>query len=329
MSLMLKRIVAIALCGVLGATARDGFAQASGKDRASAKALHGKGKFLLGKKKYTDAMAKLKEAIALDPSAQYRLDLARALDGAELDVEAARELDKLLVDVAGEPGQKGLQQAANNLRKKLGKSIATLEVRAKGPAPEAVRVTVDGQAEEPFVPIPVEPGRHAIEASAEGYETVAGGVVNVQPKGKEVFEVTLARASRTAASDAATDEALVEDDAGPEGSIIPALIGFGVGAVGIGVGSAFGIMAFGKTSDVEETCVDGQCPASQQDNLSTAKTFGDISTIGFVVGGVGVAAGVALLIWRPGGGDGVDASIDQAWVMPVVGPGTIGAVGAF
>jgi hypothetical protein len=51
-------------------------------------------------------------------------------------------------------------------------------------------------------------------------------------------------------------------------------------------------MATAKKSDLDEACgASKQCGADQQDNLDTGKTFGTVSTVGFVVGAVGLVAG--------------------------------------
>ncbi len=76
---------------------------------------------------------------------------------------------------------------------------------------------------------------------------------------------------------------------------VAALIVGGIGVVGVGIGSVFGIEAISKKSDANSVCSGATC--STQDGSSRwsdAKSAGNISTVAFIVGGVGLAGGAAL-----------------------------------
>ena len=82
---------------------------------------------------------------------------------------------------------------------------------------------------------------------------------------------------------------------------MPAYLAFGVGAAGIAVGSVFGALALSQAGDVDDACPGGRCTrpedvGAQSDAQDAARTKGWVSTIGFGVGVVGVAAGVILLV---------------------------------
>jgi hypothetical protein len=73
-----------------------------------------------------------------------------------------------------------------------------------------------------------------------------------------------------------------------------ALVAGGVGVVGVGVGTIFGLQSMSKNSDAT-----AKCPAACSDQAGVelwndARSAGNISTIGFVVGGVGLATGAIL-----------------------------------
>jgi hypothetical protein len=73
-----------------------------------------------------------------------------------------------------------------------------------------------------------------------------------------------------------------------------ALVAGGLGVVGIGVGTIFGLQSMSKNSDAT-----AKCPAACSDQAGVelwndARFAGNISTIGFVVGGVGLATGAIL-----------------------------------
>jgi hypothetical protein len=103
-------------------------------------------------------------------------------------------------------------------------------------------------------------------------------------------------------------------------------VGFGLGAVGIGVGSVTGLMAISKANAVKDECVDNKCPPSTEDDLDASKTFGTISTIGFGVG----LAGIALGIWGlMSSGGSPEKPPTSARLEPVIGNRFVGVRGAF
>lgn len=81
---------------------------------------------------------------------------------------------------------------------------------------------------------------------------------------------------------------------------ILALIAGGIGVVGLGVGTAFGVAAMTKKSDAESVCASDPCGTQAGANKwSDAGSAGNISTIAFIVGGVGVVGGAVLWFTAP------------------------------
>lgn len=89
-----------------------------------------------------------------------------------------------------------------------------------------------------------------------------------------------------------------------KGSLVPGVITLGVGAVGLGVGAVTGALSMAKVSDVRSRCPDDRCLSAYRPEADEARTLGHVSTAAFVVGGVAAAAGVVLLVLRPGGATG-------------------------
>lgn len=82
------------------------------------------------------------------------------------------------------------------------------------------------------------------------------------------------------------------------GSALP-VVAFAVGGAALATGIAFSLVAHGKRVDGDALCPGGTCPASAADRVSTlngqATAFGGAAIASYVVGGAGLASGVALL----------------------------------
>ena len=211
--------------------------------------------------------------------------------------------------------------------------IATLRISVKAPAGTKPTVTVD---EEPLslaligADIPIDPGAHKVTASAKGFLsttkdlTLKDGETNgitlvlvVDPSFKpEPPPVVAVPVTRPAVSPDAAPQ--------PRPNILP-FIAFGAGAVGIGVGTVAGLIVGSKSSDLSSNCrSDGGCPKTQESTLSSAQTWATVSTIGFIVGGAGIAGGVVLLLTGSS-----SKSASRRTVQPLVGVGFAGASGTF
>lgn len=75
----------------------------------------------------------------------------------------------------------------------------------------------------------------------------------------------------------------------------------GVGAVGIGVGAMFGILASSKWNDAKQGCTEANgafasCPAGADQLRKDAQSRATLSTVGFVVGGAALGASVVLYL---------------------------------
>jgi hypothetical protein len=115
--------------------------------------------------------------------------------------------------------------------------------------------------------------------------------------------------------------------------------------VGLGLGIAFGVVAINETNDLLATygCVENRCPAEAQEDLDTSRLHGNISTAGFVIGGVGLVLGTVLWLAddamaEPEEEAGADPNAEPTEdaddvaavrVRPVIGAGVFGLDGTF
>jgi hypothetical protein len=81
---------------------------------------------------------------------------------------------------------------------------------------------------------------------------------------------------------------------------IVALVAGGVGLVGLVVGGSFGVAAISKKSAAQSACPGVVCTTEQGvDAWRSAHGAGNVSNVGFILGGVGVAGALALWFTAP------------------------------
>ena len=248
---------------------------------------------------------------------QYKLDLARTLADTGKLVEAT----ELCEAIGGmeEANAKPQKAAASKLAEKLALRVPHLRIEVTGPTD--VTAKIDGEEVQVGQDLKRDPGTHVVKAEAPGYRTATKDVALAEGQKQTV---TLALAAEVVMAKSG------EEAKHSGGTIWPAGVAFGVGAAGIGLGTVFGILAFKATGDVQAQCKGNVCPASETDHLIVAKTDGNVSTAGFVVGGVGLAAGLvlALTVGR-GSSDSSEKKDKSAHVVPMFGPNGVGVAGTF
>jgi len=110
-----------------------------------------------------------------------------------------------------------------------------------------------------------------------------------------------------------------------DGGVSPLVyVGFGVGAAGLVVGGVAGAMSLSHTAQAKQFCTNGRCTPEAAEDLEASKTWGNISTIGFAVGGVGVGVGIIGLATSGG-----SERPSTARIEPVIGPRWTGVRGRF
>lgn len=210
------------------------------------------------------------------------------------------------------PAFKDALEAAKSEVGPVSAKIASVTVTVEGPS--SPQVTLDGQPVNSAalgLKRPVDPGTHTVKATAEGYKpaetsfsVAEGGSADAKLRMEKAAGAAAVAAVPAAGASPATGPATNDpgaDTSARDGSSRKtlALVAFGVGGAGLVVGAITGIVAAGKASDLEERCPGGTCPPSEQDNVDSYKTMGAISTVGFVVAGVGGVAGLVLLLTAP------------------------------
>ncbi|HEY8075831.1 MAG TPA: hypothetical protein VIF62_17010 [Labilithrix sp.] len=244
--------------------------------------------------KCDEAIPHFVESLRLDPKAITLINLAnceekvgRLADAlghwAEARAHAQSENAKPIADEA-EKRQSAIESRVPHLTITL----------AKG-APEGTTVSRDGVAlgaPSIGVALPVNPGAHVLVAAARG-----------RAEGRA--EITIAE-GEAKAIEIAPGEPRPEPPAeqprpaARRGTSPLVWIGFGTAVAGVAVGSITGAIALGKASSAKDACPDHTCAdPAMLDDVSAGRTFGTVSTIAFIVAGVGAAVGIYGLLARP------------------------------
>jgi hypothetical protein len=93
----------------------------------------------------------------------------------------------------------------------------------------------------------------------------------------------------------------------------------GLGVVGLGLGTVFGLEAKGKYNDSLDHCEPGNpnlCDDSGISQRNSARAAGNISTVAFGVGAAALVGGIVIWLTAPGGGH---ASAVSLLVAPTPG----------
>jgi hypothetical protein len=304
-------------------------------DPAAARAQLEQGYGLKVQGKYAEALPHLVESQRLDPQLKTLFNLADCEEHVGKLVDAQRHWLQAR-DMAAQPGSPAQREADSRLSA-LEQRMPRLVIRLAAGAPAASEAARDGVplgAVSLGTPLPADPGKHTVVARAAGY---ADRSFDVVLKEGETQTVDVAPGDKIAAPAPALPPAPIAPAAPAatappplastpplpvsSGSSSLATIGLvtaGIGVVGLGLGTAFGVDAISKKNDAASSgCSGNVCTPSAGATRNDAQSAGNLSTVFFVAGGVLAAAGVTVWLVAPGSSHAVE-------VAPSVGRGGAG-----
>lgn len=300
--------------------------------------------------RYEEAYREFKAAYAASPSWKILGNLGISAMKLERDGEAIESYKKYLAE--------GGKQVEADERAQFQRDLSTLEAGVvrltlesdpPGATVEDERFPASGNAIRNSyslngpAQIGVRAGRHRFTAKLAG-RTDAVWDVELSPKQQQSYTFKLVEPTAAAPAAAAPAAAqppggmAVSSDSvkGMSGMRIGSYVAIGVGVVGIGVGTVFGLKARSKFKQANDITT-RECPGSGACELEpsvndqwaqlgkdgdSAKT---LSLVGFIVGGVGVATGVTLFVLSGSKKEQPAA----AKVEPYLGLGALGVRGSF
>jgi hypothetical protein len=275
-------------------------------------------------------------------------------------VDAREAFLKLVHESIPANAPKAFREAQTDAKKELAAlepRIPTLKILVTPEAKGTVLKIDDQEGAVAGVPTPIDPGKHVLQARAEGMESEpitmavnegarAEVTLTMKASAKAAAVVAPASAAPSASaspSAAAPAPAAVESPSPPPGEAsdgvarrrlrVPAYASFGVAGVGLIVGTVFALQSASKQNEAEGLCPGGRCPSNKRDEVtdlnSDADSKGKLAVVGFTVGGVAAAAGVTLFLLPRGGSGDAPAQTSKPTVAPVLGWRTAGIAGVF
>ena len=176
--------------------------------------------------------------------------------------------------------------------------------------------------------IPVDPGKHTLEASAKGKKTYtttasiaeADKAKTVQIPALEDTPPDTPPVAPPPVTPPTNPTSPPEEDTNRGGTQrILGIVGMGLGGAGLVVGSVFGLLTQSRWNASRPHCTSaGICDQTGVDLATQAASFGNISTVAFIAGGVLAAGGAVVFFTAPSGG----SSAPAPGVPPASTPGS-------
>lgn len=339
--LRIARLAGWGLSLVLMLSAAPASAQ-SDADKATARDLANEGQAALDAGDFPKAIDRFARADALFPAPTLKLALARAQVGGGKLVAASETYQAIVREGARPEDPDQFREAV---------ATATQELEQLKPRIPVVVILVEG-GQSPEVTLDgaplstaalgvkriIDPGRHTARATAPGmapaeqtFDLAEGGSAKIRLELKQAASAPPPAGG--VVPPGVPPPPPEEEDSG--GSILTPIgaIALGLGGASLVVGGITGVLAITEHSTLSDECnSDKECPEDMQGTLDDYRTFGDVSTVTFIVGGILAAGGVTLLIvGASSGGDEVGGRAEPPLLSltPFVTPHGGGVWGTF
>lgn len=213
--------------------------------------------------------------------------------------------------------------------------IATLHLSVEVPRGTRLAIAIDGESTSDAIVDTdrrIDPGSHTIQISADGFfpSTVTASLGEGQSKSVVVALRADPNARPTAQGDGDVTASTADLGGETRGSKVPALVAFGLGGIGLGVGIYGAVVVDDKARTLATGCdANRVCPPELRGELGAAKTWANVSTAGFIAGGAGVATGLVLLLLSSGTSTSSTAPRGGVRVRPSVAATSVGLDGVF
>ncbi|WP_170228985.1 hypothetical protein [Polyangium fumosum] len=271
--------------------------------RAAAEALFDEGKWLMVEGRYPEACPKFAESQRLDAGVGTLLNLADCLEKIGRTASAWAEF-RAAVYAAREKGQVERETVARERAAALEPKLTRLVITAPWAEKlQNVEIRKDGQVLGRALwgtAVPVDPGKHVVEAQAEGKRPYR---VELEVPGGEATRVTTTIPELMDAPQAPPPppEKPLSNSRASVHKIAGIALG-GAGVVSVVAGSVLGMQAIARNGDSAAHCIEGNlCDVTGVALRSEARTRGDAATGAILAGVLAAAGGLVLYLTAPEG----------------------------
>jgi hypothetical protein len=324
-------VLAAGLASASVTGARDARAEPSEGSAAAAESLFQEARKLIDAKKFSEACPKLVASHKLAPAVGTLLNLADCYEKAGQLASAWARFHEAIA-LAQRLGRPDREKTARDRADKLEPRLIRLTIVSHEKDTE---VKLDGNVLDSAVlgtAVPVDPGKHGIEASAKGkkpFTTTIDVSDRVRTPSVEIPALDVdPEATKAAATASTSPDKPPADDKASDGSTqrIASYVLMGVGVVGVGVGAVFGLKTSSTWADAKTHCTGLECDRTGVQLATDAKNAGTISTIAFIAGGALLAGGAILFFTAPSASSKTGTS---SALRVGVGPGSAMLQGSF
>ncbi len=301
-------------------------AEPSDADRATARSLAREGFEAQQHGQYAIAADRFTRAEALVHAPTLLLGLARAQVGLSRLLEAQETYQRILREPVAPNAPAAFAKALEESKRELAALAPRLGwVTIQVGGATSPTVTLDDIA----VPVAAlgvrracDPGAHWVKASAPGFAPAESTFVLVEG-GEQTVTLAMDPLPQARAAASGLVESASPTPATSTSTSTPlAIVSFGVGAAGVITGAVTGIVAASKHASLMNggSCSkSGVCSSNESGAVATYRTIANVSTVAWIVGGAGAAAGLAFVLTAP----------KSSPVAAYVGPMNVGVVGTF
>ncbi len=288
--------------------------------RNAARSLAGQAKDAFERRDYENARDLFHRAYTLVPAPTIAVFEARALVKLGRLVEAEEGYMRAVRTSLDAESPEAFRKAVREAEKELGLlqvRVPNVTIVATGPGAQGqgLSIALDGVELKSAllgVATPIDPGEHKLTATPSHGSpvVVAFSIAEKQQKRVEI-DIPLATAespvpvagtaSKLPAPMAIAQSGEQADKPARSWQRPAAMISAGVGVAGVATGVIAGLVASGKYSKAEAACPHRMCVdgSAGWDAVQSFRSLRTLSTVGYVVGGVGLAAGVTFFLTAP------------------------------
>lgn len=303
----LAAIVVTSLAVALALAPRVARAEPTEQDRVLANALFDEARALMAEGNYAEACPKFSESLRLQPGGGTLLNLGVCHEKEGKTATAWGEL-KAALALARRDGREDREKLALERLAVVERQLSYVTIRVAADARvEGIEIRLDGtvfRAPSWGSARPIDPGEHKIVVTAPGHERFETTFTIEGDGHRASVDIPRLVASPPKPTPATRGSIL-------KGQHIAGIVSGGIGLIGMALGTGFGVSAQNKWADAEAACPRAdRCTADGAATATDAARHADLSTVGFVVGGVGL--GLGAILFATGPSLVIDAAPDRA-----------------